>query len=185
MENLKCLPNTLEICLLSVCHPFSSFFVFLDDAINNFYCLLLLFSRSVVSDSLQPHKLQHARLPCLSVSLRVCSNSCPLSWWRHPTNSSSVAPFSCPQSFPASPSFPTSHLFASGGQRIGASASASVVQLNIQCWFPLGLTGLISLQSRGLWRVFSSTTDWKHQFFSTQPSLQSNSHIHTWLLEKP
>ena len=87
-ENLKCLPNTLEICLLSVCHPFSSFFVFLDDAINNFCCLLLLFSRSVVSDPLQPHKLQHARLPCLSVSLRVCSNSCPLSWWRHPTNSS-------------------------------------------------------------------------------------------------
>ena len=184
MENLKCLPNTLEICLLSVCHPFSSFFVFLDDAINNFYCLLLLFSRSVVSDSLQPHKLQHARLPCLSVSLRVCSNSCPLSWWRHPTNSSSVAPFSCPQSFPASPSFPTSHLFASGGQRIGASASASVVQLNIQCWFPLGLTSLIFL-SKGLSRVSSYNTVQKHQFFSAQLSLWSNSPIHTQLLEKP
>ena len=94
-------------------------------------------------------------------------------------------PFSCPQSFPASGSFPTSWFFASGGQSIGASASASVLPVNIQDWFPLALTGLISLQSKGLSRVFSNTTDWKHQFFGIQPSLWSNSHIRTWLLERP
>ena len=106
-------------------------------------------------------------------------------WWCHPTISSSVIPFSCLQSFSASGSFPVSQFFASGGQSIGASASASVPPVNIQDWFPLELTGLISLQSKGLSRVFSNTTVQKHQFFSAQPSLWSNSHIHTGLLEKP
>ena len=126
-----------------------------------------LFSCSVMSDSLGPHGQQHTRLPCSSVSPGVCSNSCALSQWCHPTISSSVAPFSsCPQSFPVSGSFPMSQLFTSGGQRIGASAS--VFPMNIQGWFPLGLTGLISLQSKGLWRVFSSTIVQKHQFFNVQ-----------------
>ena len=148
--------------------------------------LLLLFSHSVMSVSLQLHGLQHARLPCPSLSLGVCSNSCPLSWWCLPTISSSIAPFSsCPQSFPASRSFPMSQLFTSGGQIIGASASASVLPMNIQGWFPLGLTGLISLQSKELSRVFSNITIWKHQFFSIQPSLWFNSHVCTWLPEKP
>ena len=112
----------------------------------------------------------------------VCSNSCPLSQWCHPTISSSVVPFSsCPQSFPASGSFPVSQTFASGGQSIGASAS--VLPMNSQGWFPLGLTGLISLLSKGLSRVFFSTTIRKHQFFGTQPSLSSKSFC-TWLLEK-
>ena len=150
---------------------------------------LLLFSHSVMSDSLWPH----ARLPCPSLSPRVCSNSCPLSQWCHPTISSSptilfsVIPFSsCPQSFPASGSFPMSRLSASSVQSIGASASALVLSLNLQCWFPLGLTGLISCSPEDSpRRVFSSTTVRSHQFFGVQPSLQSNSHIHTWLLEKP
>ena len=124
-------------------------------------------------DSLQPHGLQHARLPYPSLSPGVCSNSCPLSQWCSLSISSSVAPFSfCLQSFPASGSFPMSWLFASGGQSIGASALASVFPMNIQDWFPLGLAGLILL-SKGLSRVFSSTTIWKHQFFSGQPSLSS------------
>ena len=145
--------------------------------------LWLLFSHSVVSDTLWPHGLWHANLPCPSLSPRVCSNSCPLSWWCHPTILASVVPFSsCLQSFPASGSFPVSQLFASGGQRVGASASASVFQMNIQGWFSLGLTGLIFLLSKRLSRVFSSTTVWKHQFFSTQPSLWSSSHNRTWLL---
>ena len=115
----------------------------------------------------------------------VCSNSCPLSRWGHLTISSSVTPFSFSlQSFPALGFFPMSQLFASGGQSFGASASA-ILSMNIQCWFPLGFTALISLPSKGLWRVFSSTTTWKHQFFGTQPSLWSSSHIHTCLLEKP
>ena len=144
-----------------------------------------MFSHSVVSDSLWPHGLQQARLPCSLPSPRVCSNSCPLSRWCHPTLSSSVAcsSSSCLQSFPASGSFSVSQLFTSSGHSIGASASASVL-VNIQGWFPLRWTGLISLQSKGLSRVFSSTTILKHQFFGTQPSLWSNSHIHTWLLEK-
>ena len=133
---------------------------------------LLLFIHSVVSHSLWPHGLQHAKLPCPSVSPGVCSNSHPLNQWCHPTISSSVIPFSpCPQSFPASRSFPLSWLFAPGGQSIGASASAAVVPMNIQCWFPLGLTGLISLLYKSLSRVFSTTRVWKHQFFFTQPSL--------------
>ena len=116
----------------------------------------------------------------------VYSNSCPLSQWCHPTVSSSVIPFSsCLQSFPASGSFQMSQFFASGGQRIGVSASASVLPVTIQDWFPLGLTVWISLQSKGFSRVFSNTTVQTHQFFGAQPSSQSNSHIHTWLLEKP
>ena len=141
------------------------------------------FSSSVMPDSLRSHGLQHARLPCPSPTPRACSNSCPSSWWCHPTISSSVIPFSsCLQSFPASGSFPMSQFFTSGDQSIGASAS--VLPMNIQDWFPLGLTGWISLQSKGLWRVFSNTTVQKHQFFSTQLSLWSNSNIHTWVLEK-
>ena len=135
------------------------------------------------SDSLWPHGKQHARLFCPSLSPRACSNSSPLSQWYYLTISSSAAPFSsCPQSFPSG-CFPMSWLFVSGDQSIGAPAS--VLLMNIQDWFPLGLTGLISLQSKGLSRVFSNTTVQKHQFFSSQLSSWSNSHIHTWLLEKP
>ena len=116
----------------------------------------------------------------------ACSNSCPLSRWCHPTISSSVIPFSsCLQSCPASGSFPMSRFFVLGGQSIGVSATASVLPMNIQDWFPWGLTGLMSLQSKGLSRVFSNTTVQKHQFFGAQLSSQSNSHIHTWPLEKP
>ena len=133
-----------------------------------------------MSSSWQPHELQHTRLPCLSLCPRVCSNSCPLSQWCRPTISSSVAPFSsCPHSFPGSGSFPMRWLFTSGSQSIGVAASVSVLPVNIQDWFPLGLIGLISLLSRGLSIVFSNTTVRKHQFFSTQPSLLSNTHIHT------
>ena len=122
--------------------------------------------------------IQHARLLCPPLSSRVCSNSCPLSLWCHPIISSSATLFSsCPQSFPVSGSFPMSQFFTSGGQSIGVSALASVLPMNIQDWFPLGLTGLISLLSKGLSRSFSSTTVQKHQFFSSQPSLWSNSHI--------
>ena len=142
------------------------------------------FSHSVVSDSLWPHELQHTRSPCPSPTPGVYPNSCPLSWWCHPTISSSVIPFSsCPQSFPASGSFQMSQLFASGGQSIGVSASASVLPMNNQDWSPLGWTGWISLQSKGPTRVFSNTTVQKHQFFRTQLSSQSNSHIHTWPLQ--
>jgi len=131
-----------------------------------------------------PHGLQHARPPCPSPTPGTCSNSCPSSRWCHPTISSSVIPFfSSPQSFPASGSFPISQFFAPSGQSIGASAS--VLPMNIQGWFPFGLTGLISLQSKGLSRVFSNNTFQKHQFFGAQLSLWSKSHIHTWLLEKP
>ena len=144
------------------------------------------FSRSVVYDSLQPHGLHHARPPHPSLTTRVYSNSTPLSQWCHPTNSSSVVPFSsCIQSFPASGSFQMSQFFASGGQSTGVSASSSVPPMTIQDWFPLRLTGLISLQSKRLSRVFSNTIVQKHQFFSAQLSSQSNSHIHTRLLEKP
>ena len=130
------------------------------------------FSCSVMSDSLRPHGLQHARPPCPSPTPRVYSNSCPLSQWCHPTISSSVIPFSSHlQSCPASGSFPMSQFFASGGQSIGVSASTSVLPMNIQDWCPLGWTGWISLQSKGLSRVFSNTTFQKHQFFSAQLSL--------------
>ena len=144
------------------------------------------FSHSVVSDSLWPRELQHARPPCPSPTPRVHPNSCPSSWWCHPAISSSVVPFSsCPQSLPATESFPMSQLFAWGGQSTGVSALASVLPKKSQDWSPLGWTGWISLQSKGLSRVFSNTTVQKHQFFSTQLSSQSNSHIHTWPQEKP
>ena len=144
------------------------------------------FSCSVTSDSLQPHESQHARPPCPSPTPGVYPNSCPLSWWCHPAISSSVIPFSsCPQSLPASGTFPMSQLFAWNGQSIGVSALASVLPMNTQDWSPLGWTGWTSLQSKGLSRVFSNTTVQKHQFFGTQLSSQSNSHIHTWPLEKP
>ena len=124
------------------------------------------FSRSVVSNSLRPHESQHAKPPCPSPTPGVYSNTCPSSWWCHPTISYSVVPFSsCPQSFPASGSFPMSQLFTWGGQSIGVSASASVLSMNTQDWSPLRLTGWISLQSKGLSRVFSNTTVQKHQFF--------------------
>ena len=144
------------------------------------------FSRSVVSHSLRPHGLQHTRPPCPPPTFRVHSNSYPLSWWCHPTISSSVVPFSSyMQSCPPSGSFPVSQFFASGGQSIGVSASASVLPMNIQDWFPLGWTGWTSLQYKGLWRVFSNTTVQKHQFFSTQLSSPSNSYVHTWPVEIP
>ena len=144
------------------------------------------FSRSVVSNSLRPHEPQHASPPCPSPTPGVHPNPCPLSRWCHPTISFSLIPFSsCPQSFPASGSFPMSQLFASGGQSIGVSALTSVLPMNTQDWSPLGWTGWISLQSKGLSRVFSNATVQKHQFFRAQLSLWSNSHIHTWLLEKP
>ena len=140
------------------------------------------FSLSVLSDSLWPHGLQHTRLPCPSPTPGMCS--CPSSGWCHPTILSSVVPFSsCLQSFPASGSFPMNQLFASGGQNTGASASASVLPMNIQDWFFLGLIVYISLLSKELSRVFSNTTVQKHRFIITQPSLWSNSHIRTWLLE--
>ena len=142
--------------------------------------LSIQFSRLVVSDSLWPHESQHARPPCPSPTPGVYSNSCPLSCWCHPAISSSVIPFSSwTQSLSASGSFPMSQLFTWGGQSIGISASASVLPRNTQDWSPLGWTGWISLQSKGLSRVFSNTTVQKHQFFSAQLSSQSNSHIHT------
>ena len=141
----------------------------------------LLFSHSVVSDSFRSHGLQHTRLPCLSPSPRACSNSCPWSRGCRPTISSSVVPFSCLQSFLASGSFLMNQLSTSGGQSTGASAPTSVLPMNVQDWFPLGLTGLISLKSKGLSGVYCSTTVQKHQFFGYQPSLWSSSHIHTWL----
>ena len=130
------------------------------------------FSHSVVSDSLQPHESQHTRPPCPSPTAGVYPNPCPLSWWCHPTISPSVIPFSsCPQSFAASESFPVSQLFESGGQSIGVSASTSFLPMNTQDQSPLGWTGWISLQSKGLSRVFSNTTVQKHQFFGAQLSL--------------
>ena len=162
---------------------------------NRFLCLIIILVISfvvfvfellspVLSDSETSWTAAH-QAP-LASTIWVCSNSCPLSWWYFLTISSSVSPFSsCPQSFLASGSFPVSWLSASGGQSNGASASASVLLMKIQDWFPLGLTGLISLQSKGLSRVFSNTTVGMHHFFSAQPSLWSSSHIYTWLLEKP
>ena len=147
--------------------------------------MLLLCSLSVMFNSLWPYGLQHTRPLHSSPSPGACSNSCPLCWWCHSLVSSSVVPFSsCLQSFSASGSFLMSWLFALGGQSIRASSSAIVLPMNIQDWFPLGLIGWIYLQSKGLSRVFSNTTVQKNQFFSAQPTLWSNSHIHTWLLEK-
>ena len=148
--------------------------------------LSVQFSHSVMSNSLRPHESQHARPPCPSPAPGVHSNSRPLSRWCHPVISSSGVPFSsCPQSLPASESFPMSQHFARGSQSTGVSASASLLPKNTQGWSPWEWTGWISLQSKGLSRVFSSTTVQKHQFFGTQLSSQSNSHIHTWPLEKP
>ena len=144
------------------------------------------FSRSVMSDSLWSHGLQQARPPCPSPAPRAYLNSCPSSSWCHPTTSSSVVPFSsCLQSFPALGSFLMSRFSTSGGRSIGVSVSASVLPMSIWDWFPLGLTGWISLQSKGLSIVFSNTKVKKLQVFGTQLSLQSNSHIHTWVREKP
>ena len=134
-----------------------------------------------MSDSLKPYELLYARLPCPLVSPWVCSNSCPLTRWCHPTISSFVAPFSsCPQSFPASRSFPMCQLIVSGGQLLELHPTASVVPMNIWGWFTLGLTGLIPLLSKGLLRVFSNTSVQKHQFFSAQPSLRSFISIHDY-----
>ena len=146
-----------------------------------------LFSHSIVSNSLWPHGLQHSMLHCPSPSTGACSNSCPLNWWCHPTISSSVVLFySSLWSFPASGTFLMNRLFVPGGQSIvKASALASDLPMNTKYWFSLGLSALISLQSKGLSRVFPNTTDPKHQSFGGQPSLRSNCHIHTWLLEKP
>ena len=162
------------------------YFCFIDYA-KAFDCVILVqYSCSVISDSLQPHESQHTRPPYPSATPRVYSNWCPLSWWCHPAISSSVVLFSsCPQSLPALGAFPMSHFFTWGGQSIGVSASVSVLPMNTQDWSPLGRTGWISLQSKGLSRVFSNTTVQKHQFFGTQFSPQSNSHIHTWSQEKP
>ena len=140
---------------------------------------------SVVSDSLQPYGLLHSRPPCPLPTPGVYPNSCPLSQWCHPTISSSVIPSSSRlQSFPASRSFPMSQLFSLGGQSIGVSASTSVLPVNTQDWSPLAWTGWISFQSKGLSRVFSNTTVQKNKVFSAQASSQSNSHIHTWPVEK-
>ena len=168
----------LVVWLLSFKPAFSLSSLTLIKKLFSSFCFLPLelvsvqFSHSVVSDSLWLHGLQHARLPCPLPTPGAYSNSCPLSWWCHPTISSSVIPFSSHlQSFPASGSFPMSQFFASGGQSIGVSASASVLPMNIQDWFPLGWTGWISLQSKELSRVFSNTTVQKHQFFGAQLSL--------------
>ena len=149
------------------------------------YKCLLLFSHSVVSHSLQPHGLQHARLTCPSQPHCVCLNSCLLNQWCHPTISSSATPFSfCLQSLPASGSLSVSQLFAVRCPTDWSFSFSNSLPMSIQGWFPLGLTGWISLQSKRLSRVFSRTTIWKHQIIGTQPSLWSSSHICTWLLEK-
>ena len=154
--------------------------------LNKHHVLLVQFSCSVVSNSLRPHESQHARPPCPSPTPGIPPDSRPSSQWYHPAISSSVVSFSsCPQSFPASESFPMSQLFTWGGQNTGVSALASFLPKKSQGWSPSEWTGWISLQSKELSRVFSNTTVQKHQFFGTQPSSQSNSNIHTWLLEKP
>ena len=156
-----------------------------EEAGEIFYSPMIQFS-SVMSDSLRLHELQHARPPCPSPTPGVHSNSCPSSRWCNPAISSSVVPFStCPQSLPTSESFPISQLFAWGGQSTGVSALASFLLKNTEDWSPLEWTDWISLQSKGLSRVFSNTIVQKHQFFGAQPSSPSNSHIHTWPQEKP
>ena len=148
---------------------------------------ILFFCCSVTQSypTLQPNGLQHARLACPIPSPGVCCNSCPLSQWCHPTISSSIIPFSCLQFFTASRVLSNESVFESCSQSIRDSTSASVLPMNIQPWFPLGLTGLISLLSKGLWIVFSTNTFWKYQLFDTQPFLLSSFHICTWVLEKP
>ena len=169
--------------------PHSSQMVFPPDFWTSFSWFLqfnsVQFSRSVVSDSLRPHESQHARPPCPSPTPGIHPDPCPSSQWCHPVISSSVVPFSsCPQSLPALESFPMSQLFTWGGQSTGVSALAFLPK-NTQDWSPSEWTGWISLQSKGLTRVFSNTTVQKHQFFSIQLCSQSNFHIHTWPLEKP
>ena len=160
--------------------------VFINHQLGSTQFSSVQFSRSVMSDSLWPHESQHARSPCPSPSPGVYSDSHPSSPWCHPVISSSVMPFSSRlQRLPASGSFPMSQPFAWGGQTIGVSASALFLPKKSQGWSPSEWIGWISLQSKGLSRIFSNTTVQKHQFLSTQPSSQSNSHIHTWLLEKP
>ena len=177
--------NSIFSILKNLCNIFHSAYTclpFYQQSVS----LVSQFIHLVVCNSLRPHGLQHARPPCPSPTPGVHSDSCPLSQWSHPTISSFVIPFSSRlQSFPASVSFPMSQFFASGGQSIRVSASASVLPMNTQDWSPSGWTGWISLQSKGLSRVFSNTTVQKHQFFGAQLSFKSNSHIHTWLLEKP
>ena len=165
--------SVYQLCV-SLVNPLCSWFI--DLHVSLFCHYLVLFSCSVLSDSLRPHGLQHARPPCPSPTPGACSNSCPLSQWCHPTTSSFVPFSSCLQPLSASGSFPMSQFFASSGQSIGASASASVLLMNIQDWFPLEWTSII-LQSKGLSRVFSNTTVQKHQFFDAQPSLWFNSLI--------
>jgi len=155
------------------------------NCVEMLYSSSVQFSRSVMSNSLQPHELQHDRPPYTSPTPRVHSDSRPSSQWCHPAISSSVVPFSCPQPLPVSESFPMSQLFAWGGQNTEVSALASVLPKKPQGWSPSEWTGWIALQSKGLSRVFSNTTVQKHQFFRAQPSSQSNSQIHTWPLEKP
>ena len=162
---------TYWLFFLPQCLPYALFFIHIPLPLSAH------FSHSVLSDSLRPHEPQHARLPCPSPTPRVHPNPCPLSQWCHPTISSSVVPFSsCPQSFPASGSFPMTQFFASGGQTTGVSVSTSVLPMNTQDWSPLGWTGWISLQSKGLSRVFNTTVQ-KHQFFGAQllhrPTLSS------------
>ena len=176
LSSLKMYPpkqNTNFVCWASVHISMQIFLAFFYSCIIRMcHVYSVQFSYSVVLDSLQPHGLQHARLSCPSPTPRACSNSCPSNLWCHPTISSSVVPFSfCLQSFPASGSFPMSQFFTSGGQSNGASTLSSALPMNIQDLFPLGLTGLISLQSKGLSRVFSNTTVQKHQFFGAQLSL--------------
>ena len=190
---LNSIPRHSKLSLRLLLFCFYLFFTVLVTKLHRLWVIhsysdnsIVQFSRLVMSNSLRPHESQHARPPCPSQTLGVYPNSCSLSLWCHPVISSSVVPFSsCPQSLPASGSFPMSQLFASGGQSIGVSASTSVLPMNTQDWSPWGWTGWISLQSKGLSRIFSTTTVQKHQFFGTQLSSQSNSHIHTWLLEKP
>ena len=184
------LQATSKHCKTEIMIIFIEHFLYTMSSDKDFYlsiCLLcsVQFSRSVMSDSLWRHEPQHARPPSPSPTPGVYSNSCPSSRWCHPTISCSVVPFSCLQYFPASGSFQMSQLLPSGGQNIGVWASTSVLPMNTQDWSPLGWTGWISLQSKGLSRVFSNTTVQKHQFFDAQLFLQSNYHIYTWPLEKP
>ena len=186
----------------TICHPQTHLFSFSGFKIVNLYthannfvnqsemlvCLWFCQFSSVAQScpTLWPHESQHARPPCLPPTPRVHPDSGPSSQWCHPAISSSVVPFSsCPQSLPAAGSFPMSQLFASGGQSSGVSALASFLPKKSQGWSPSQWAGWISLQSKGLSRVFSNTTVQKHQFFSAQPSSQSNSHIHTWPQKKP
>ena len=176
----------IYLSLLYLIHKWKCIKLKCSNTLSTLFLDSVQFSCSVVSDYLPPHESQHARPPYPSPAPRVHPDSCPSSQWCHPAISSSVVPFySCPQSLPASESFPMSQVPAWGGQRMGASASTSVLPMNTQDWSPLGWNGWISLHSKGLSRVFSNTTVQKHQFFGAQPSSQSNSHIHTWPQEKP